>query len=375
MKIGITCYPTYGGSGVVATELGKALARRGHEVHFICSRMPYRLSRPVEKVFYHEVEVMNYPVFQYTPYSLALASKMVYVADRVNLDLLHVHYAIPHAASAILARQVRTSAYLPVITTLHGTDITVVGNDPSYLPITEHSINQSDGVTAVSEFLKKATHQELRITRDIRVIPNFVDLSIFQKTPCGKTFKSLSPKGEKLLMHISNFRPVKRIPDVIRTFHAVQKEIDARLVLVGDGPERPAAESLANELGLPPDRVLFLGKLEVTAGVLACADILLLPSDAESFGLVALEALACEVPVVGALAGGLPEVVDHGVTGYLCPVGKWDLMARSCIQILSDPALKKKMGKAGREKALDCFTTDKVLTMYEALYEEVIDGR
>jgi N-acetyl-alpha-D-glucosaminyl L-malate synthase BshA len=313
MKIGIVCYPTFGGSGVVATELGKALAKEGHQVHFITYSQPSRLDFLNENLFYHEVEFRSYPLFEYPPYELALASKMVSVVKNEGLDLLHVHYAIPHASAAYMAKQILKThgIYIPVVTTLHGTDITLVGKDASYEPVVTFSINQSDGVTSVSEDLKKETYHSFKITREIEVIPNFIDLEKFKKQKKDHFKKAICPHGESLVVHISNFRKVKRIMDVIHVFHNIHKEIPSKLLMIGDGPERQPAETLARELGIN-DAVRFLGKLEAVEEVLSVADLFLMPSEKESFGLAALEAMACEVPVISSNTGGLPRIECTG---------------------------------------------------------------
>src|SRR5580700_7501296 len=316
MKIGITCYPTYGGSGVVATELGMELAARGHEVHFISYALPVRLDAAKENIVFHEVEVTNYPLFEHAPYTLTLAVKLLEVANSAGLDLLHVHYAIPHSISALLARMMAAPKRLPFITTLHGTDITLVGNDRSFLPITKFSIEQSDGVTAISHYLKQRTLEEFDIKHPIEVIPNFVNCDLYCRKDDPALRAEWAPEGEPILMHLSNFRPVKRLTDVVEMFAKVREKMRAKLVLIGDGPDRGAAEYLVRKKKLARD-VHFLGKQDRVYQFLSEADLFLLPSDMESFGLAALEAMACEVPVVATNVGGLPEVVEHGVDGYL----------------------------------------------------------
>jgi len=311
MKIGITCYPTYGGSGVVATELGKELAGRGHDVHFISYALPIRLTMN-ERIFFHEVEVLTYPLFEYPPYDLVLATKMAEVMTRYDLDILHVHYAIPHSISAYLAKKMLTDRVVPFVTTLHGTDITLVGNDRSYLPITRFGIEQSDAVTAVSEYLRRRTIEEFQVQRPVTVVPNFVDCDVYDRATDKGLRRKFANDDEGILIHISNFRPVKRVEDVIAIFAEVRKKQKARLLMVGDGPERPKAEWLANTHGIAKD-VLFVGKQNEMNRLLSVSDILLLPSELESFGLVALEAMACEVPVIATQVGGIPEVVSHGV--------------------------------------------------------------
>ena len=371
MKIGIVCYPTYGGSGVVATELGKGLALAGHEVHFITYTQPPRLDIFSENIFYHEVSVASYPLFEYLPYESALASKMVDVTINEKLDLIHVHYAIPHASAAYLAKQILKykGIHVPVITTLHGTDITLVGRDPSFEPVVTFSINESDGVTAVSESLKNDTYNEFEILSHIEVIPNFIDLHRFQKRPHDQFKKSLCPNGEKLLMHTSNFRKVKRIQDIVKVFALVRKKIPAKLVLIGDGPERSGIEVLCRELEVQND-VRFLGKMDGIEEALSLADLFLLTSEKESFGLAALEAMACEVPVVSSNAGGIPEVNIHGVTGYVSEIGDVEDMAANAINMLSDPILHDKM-KANALKRAQEFDIVKILPLYEKFYERI----
>lgn len=371
MKIGIVCYPTYGGSGVVATELGKALALAGHEVHFITYTQPPRLDIFSENIFYHEVSVASYPLFEYLPYESALASKMVDVTINEKLDLIHVHYAIPHASAAYLAKQILKykGIHVPVITTLHGTDITLVGRDPSFEPVVTFSINESDGVTAVSESLKNDTYDEFEILSHIEVIPNFVDLQRFQKRPHEQFKKSLCPNGEKLLMHTSNFRKVKRIGDIVRVFALVRKKIPAKLVLIGDGPERSGIEALCRELEVQ-NEVRFLGKMDGIEEALSLADLFLLTSEKESFGLAALEAMACEVPVISSNAGGIPEVNIHGVTGYVSEIGDVKDMAANAINMLSDPKLHDQM-KANALKRAQEFDIVKILPLYEKFYERI----
>jgi N-acetyl-alpha-D-glucosaminyl L-malate synthase BshA len=371
MKIGIVCYPTYGGSGVVATELGKALALAGHQVHFITYTQPPRLDIFSENIFYHEVSVASYPLFEYLPYESALASKMVDVTINEKLDLIHVHYAIPHASAAYLAKQILKykGIHVPVITTLHGTDITLVGRDPSFEPVVTFSINESDGVTAVSESLKKDTYDEFEILSHIEVIPNFIDLQRFQKRPHEHFKKSLCPNGEKLLMHTSNFRAVKRIEDVVRVFALVRKKIPAKLVLIGDGPERSGIEALCRELEVQCD-VRFLGKMDGIEEALSLADLFLLTSEKESFGLAALEAMACEVPVISSNAGGIPEVNIHGVTGYVSEKGDVKDMAANAIKMLSDPILHDQMKANALARAKE-FDIVKILPLYERYYERI----
>ncbi|MFZ2491404.1 MAG: N-acetyl-alpha-D-glucosaminyl L-malate synthase BshA [Thermoanaerobaculia bacterium] len=371
MRIGITCYPTFGGSGVVATELGVALARRGDDVHFISYAMPSRLNILHERVHFHEVSVTPYPLFDpYPPYTLALATKMAEVAVYEKLDVLHVHYAIPHAISAHLAKQILGETGLKVITTLHGTDITLVGRDESYLPITKFGIEVSDAVTAVSEWLRFETAKNFDTTKAIDVIPNFVDPSRFRRDrgTIGTIFGS---GGEKLVCHVSNFRPVKRIMDVIETFEKVCEKVPSKLLMVGDGPDRSKAEAYARAHHLR-DRVYFLGSVPNLEEILAACDLFLLPSESESFGMAALEAMASEVPVITTVTGGLPEVVIDGETGYLLEIGDVAGMAERAIEILANDELRTRMGRAGRARAIEFFDEEKIVPRYRAVYERVI---
>lgn len=371
MKIGIVCYPTFGGSGVVATELGKALAKEGHEVHFITYSQPSRLDFLNENLFYHEVEFRSYPLFEYPPYELALASKMVSVVKNEKLDLLHVHYAIPHASAAYMAKQILKthSIYIPVVTTLHGTDITLVGKDASYEPVVTFSINQSDGVTSVSEDLKRETYHSFKITRDIEVIPNFIDLEKFKKQKKDHFKKAICPNGESLIVHTSNFRKVKRVGDVITVFNNIHKEIPSKLLMIGDGPERNVAETMARELGIN-DAVRFLGKQEAVEEVLSVADLFLMPSEKESFGLAALEAMACEVPVISTNTGGLPELNVQGVTGFMSNIGDVEDMTRKSLFILDKNNLPRfKANALARAKEFDI---TRILPHYEQYYESVL---
>ncbi|HET9742022.1 MAG TPA: N-acetyl-alpha-D-glucosaminyl L-malate synthase BshA [Terriglobales bacterium] len=377
MKIGITCYPTYGGSGVVATELGIELARRGHEIHFISYSQPFRLTTPQDNIRFHEVSVSQYPLFDYPPYDLALATRMAEVAEIYDLDLLHVHYAIPHAVSALLARQMLASTtfarHLPYVTTLHGTDITLVGQDPSYLPVTRFSIEQSDGVTAISEYLRERTVQEFSVNKPIEVIYNFVNCDLYHRPKDISAERSVfAEPEEKILVHLSNFRPVKRIGDVIEIFHRVQKKIPSRLIMIGDGPERPAAEWQVRRLGLS-NRVYFLGKQDNVHEKLAISDLMLLPSHLESFGLAALEAMACEVPTIATNAGGVPEVIEDGKNGFLAPVGDLDRMSDCAIEILSEEKRLREMGKLARFEAQSRFCSTKIVPQYERFYERVLE--
>lgn len=375
MKIGITCYPTYGGSGAIATELGLGLARRGHEVHFISYAQPFRLTHFIDGVYFHEVEVNRYPLFEYPPYSLALAVTMHEVARREELDLLHVHYAIPHATAGWIARDMLRDGGRDVklVTTLHGTDITLVGQDPSYWSITRFSIEKSDRITAVSEWLRERTHRDFDCARcAIDVVPNFIDPTIYDRERYRGRHR-LARAGEKVVMHISNFRAVKRIPDLIQVFARLQEEVPARLILVGDGPERQRAGEIAADLGIA-GRVLFLGKIDSVAELLASADLFLLPSEQEAFGLVALEAQASGVPVVGSSGTGLDEVVEDGATGYLHPPGSVEAMASSAISLLRDEARWEAFSGAARDRALERFTIDRIIPLYESLYRRVLDG-
>ncbi len=371
MNIGITCYPTYGGSGVVATELGQALARLGYTVHFISSALPMRLMELGEKLFFHEVEVMNYPLFDYIPYDLALATKMVEVARLWKLDLLHVHYAIPHSISGYLAREIVKPQRLPVVTTLHGTDITLVGRDHSFLPVTQFGIQQSDGVTAVSQFLKDATLSEFCGICDIRVIPNFVDTTKVRRFFSEEIRERFAPNGEKVLVHLSNFRPVKRVADVIKIFHCVQKQVPAVLLMIGDGPERSNAQYLVSQMGIS-SRVFFVGMLGMVESHLSVCDLMLLPSETESFGLAALEAMACEVPVVASRVGGLHELIEDGKSGCLRPLGDVEAMASAALHILDDSNLAG-FRKEARRRAVEQYSSANVIPQYEAYYREVIE--
>jgi N-acetyl-alpha-D-glucosaminyl L-malate synthase BshA len=375
MKIGITCYPTYGGSGVVATELGIELAARGHEIHFITYSQPFRLTGRDANIRYHEVPVSNYPLFEYPPYDLALATRMAEVAELHQLDLLHVHYAIPHSVSALLARQMLAKAgrHLPFITTLHGTDITLVGLDRSYLPITRFGIDESDGVTAISSHLRERTRENLGITREIEVIRNFVNCDFYVRDPelVAQQRPRFAKPGESLLVHLSNFRPVKRVLDVIETFARVSRALPARLLMIGDGPERSAAEFLAMRLGIG-SRVDFVGKQENVNELLALSDLMLMPSEMESFGLAALEAMACRVPAVATRVGGVPELIDDGSNGLLYEVGDVDGMAAGALSILSDPAELERLSIAARRTAQDHFCASRIIPLYERYYERIL---
>ena len=373
MNIGITCYPVYGGSGVVATELGKALAKRGHRVHFISYSMPFRLGHIAENISFHEGTVNTYPLFEYPPYSLALTSKMVDVVQHENLDLLHMHYAIPHATSALLARQILDTQgeRVPIVTTLHGTDITLVGQDPSFRPVVNYSINQSDGVTAVSEYLRHETCQHFDIGCDIDVIPNFIDTERFHRAQKDHFKQALCPNGEKVMVHVSNFREAKRAPEVVEVFSKLRAEgFDLKLLLVGDGPDRMPTERLARERGVYDD-VRFLGKQEPVEEILSIADVFLMPSGSETFGLAALEAMSCGVPVVASDIGGLPELVVDGETGYLCPLGDLDAFAERAARLLGSEEHQADMAAAARRRAVEVFDIEKVVPRYEDYYERV----
>lgn len=379
MKIGITCYPTYGGSGIVATELGVELAQRGHDIHFISYSQPIRLNTPSPNIHYHEVEVSRYPLFEYPPYDLALATRMAEVAQIYNLDLLHVHYAIPHSVSALLAQEMLEAPStlgrrkLPYVTTLHGTDITLVGADRSYLPITRFSIERSNGVTAISKYLRDRTVLEFNVQNRIEVIYNFVNCDLYRRDPqAAERRGQFADKDERLLVHLSNFRPVKRIPDVVEIFDRVQKKVPSRLLMIGDGPERSGAERLVAKKRIS-DRVLFLGKQDNIYEKLAVADLMLLPSELESFGLAALEAMACEVPAIATNVGGIPEVIDHGRSGFLADVGDVETMARYAIELLSDPARHRTMAQTARFEAQSRFCSSKIIPQYEQFYREVIE--
>jgi len=372
MNIGITCYPTYGGSGIVGAELGMELARRGHTVHFIARALPTRLTKLSERIQFHEVNAFAYPLFESPHYTLALAVKTADIARRMKLDLLHVHYAIPHSISGYLAREMLRGQHpLPVITTLHGTDITLVGSDPSYLTVTRFAIAQSDGVTATSQYLSRATCDSFQLP-GVRVIPNFVDVDYYRRGGAPELRARLAPHGEKLLAHVSNFRPVKRTMDCIEIFARVARRISARLLMVGDGPDAAAAKELAERLGVARD-VLFVGEQPRIVDYLSVADLLLLPSETEAFGLAALEAMSCQVPVVASRVGGLPEVVEDGVSGHLLPVGDVDAMAAAAIRILGDDRLAAAMGEAGRRRAIERYTIAQVIPQYLDYYREVME--
>ncbi len=377
-RIGITCYPTYGGSGVVATELGIELANRGHDIHFISYSQPIRLIEDHPRIHFHEVEVSQYPLFQYPPYDLALATRMAEVAQIYDLDLLHVHYAIPHSVSALLARQMLANARnggkrnLPFVTTLHGTDITLIGLDRSYLPITRFSIEQSDGVTAISDYLKERTVKEFDVQNEINVIPNFVNCDLYSRSNKHADDRSrYAEPNERILVHLSNFRPVKRVCDVVEIFDRAQKKVPARLMMIGDGPDRANAEYLVRKKGLQK-RVHFLGKTDNVENKLAICDLMLMPSELESFGLAALEAMACKVPTISTNVGGVPELIEHGKSGMLADVGDVDTMARYAVDLLSDEKALRTMGESARFKAQSDFCATKIIAKYEALYARVL---
>ncbi len=372
MKIGIVCYPTYGGSGVVATELGLGLAKRGHEVHFITYKRPARLSAFHENVVFHEVATEDYPLFEYTPYDTSLASKLVDVVKFEDLDLLHVHYAIPHAAVAYMAKKILLTEgkYIPVITTLHGTDITLVGNNNAFAPVVAFSINKSDGVTAVSESLKQQTYDYFEVHNDIRVINNFIDFDRFRKVNKDHFKKAIAPEGERILVHVSNFRKVKRVEDVLKVFAKVYAEVPSKLILIGDGPERHNLEELCRKMELCHE-TRFLGKQDAVEELLAISDLFIMPSGSESFGLAALEAMACEVPVISSDVGGLPEVNIHGKTGFLSPVGDVEDMAKNALSILKDDRKLREFRRNALAQAKR-FDIDRILPQYEAYYEEIV---
>jgi len=375
MNIGIVCYPTFGGSGVVATELAKVLSSKGHRIHVLSYQRPARLDVLDANISYHEVSINSYPLFEYPPYALALASQMVNLIEYENLDLLHVHYALPHATSAYLAKQIMAEKGIsvPIITTLHGTDITLVGRDPSYKHVVEFSIDKSDGVTAVSDYLKRETYANFDIKQDIRVIPNFIDLERFKKSNKSHFKKAICPDGEKVVVHVSNFRKVKRVPEVISVFARILSHgIKAKLLLVGDGPDRQKAEQQCRDLGIC-EHTRFLGKLDEVEEVLSIADLFLIPSGSETFGLAALEAMSCSVPVISSNIGGLPEVNIEGETGYLCDLDDIECMAEHAKNILTDDALHTQLSENARKRA-ELFNQDKVVGDYERFYEEVNAG-
>ncbi len=375
MKIGITCYPTYGGSGVVATELGKALAERGHEVHFITYAMPMRLNDYHDNIYYHEVELPTYPVFEHQLYTLALTGKLVDVVRFEKLDVIHMHYAIPHAISGYMAKQIiRDKFETRLVTTLHGTDITLIGLEPNFLPLVKFSIEQSDGVTAVSRFLREKTLSHFSISnKDIEVIPNFIDTEVYRPRETSELRRSVAPNGEKVLLHVSNFREVKRVPDTIAIMQHVLNHMPAKLLLVGDGPERAAVERQCRELGIC-EHVRFLGKQNDLPTIYAAADLMLLPSQSESFGLAALEAMACGVPVVATSSGGIPEVVVQGETGFIAEIGDTERMGRYAVDMLSNPRRHAIYRENARNRAVEQYETDLIVPQYEALYERVLNS-
>lgn len=374
MNIGIVCYPTFGGSGVVATELAKVLASKGHKIHMLSYAKPARLETLDSNIFYHEVAINAYPLFEYPPYALALASQMVNLIEYENLDLLHVHYALPHATSAYLAKQIMAEKgiHVPVVTTLHGTDITLVGSDPSYKHVVEFSINKSDGVTAVSDYLRRETCERFDIKTDIKVIPNFIDLERFKKSNKSHFKRAICPDGEKVVVHVSNFRKVKRVPEVVTVFDRILKHgIEAKLLLVGDGPDRQRTEQQCRDLGIC-DHVRFLGKLDQVEEVLSIADLFLIPSGSETFGLAALEAMSCSVPVISSNIGGLPEVNIQGETGFLCDLDDIDCMAENAVEILTNSELHYRMSKNARKRA-ELFNQNLIVNQYEDYYKSVKD--
>lgn len=372
MKIGIVCYPTVGGSGVVATELGKHLARRGHEVHFISSEVPFRLTDYYENMMYHAVESPSYPLFREPQYLLALATKIVQVSREYGLDIVHAHYAVPHATAAYLAKQMLGTERPRIITTLHGTDITLVGNDPSYSETVAFSINNSEGVTAVSESLKADTYRELAVTVPVHVIPNFLDCDVYRRSEHPELRHRFAPPGVPIIAHVSNFRPVKRVDLVVEAFRIVRQQRPAKLLLVGDGPERGHVVQRVQALGLSGD-VYFLGRQDNVISLLSVSDLFLLPSEKESFGLAALEAMACGVPVVASTAGGLPEVIEDGTTGFLVPVGDAATMAARALTVLNNPALHQRVAAAGAARVRQSFCATRIVSQYEEYYAEVLE--
>ena len=370
MKVGITCYPTYGGSGVVATELGKALAQRGHEIHFISYSLPFRLTHYHERIFFHEVEMVDYPLLEHPPYAIALAAKMSGIGAQVGLDIFHVHYAMPHAVSAFLARAILGQRAPKIVTTLHGTDITLVGNDRSLFPMTRFALEQSDGLTSVSRYLETRTREVFETTRSIRVIPNFVDTKRFTPESRSCLREHLAPHGEYVLAHLSNFRSVKRAPDAVRVFTEVRAGLPAKLLLIGDGQDKAQARHLARDLGVEKD-VFFLGKQDDVESLLASADLFLLPSEEEAFGLAALEAMACGVPVIATAVGGVPEVVEDGKNGFLLAPGDVQGMARAALDLLRDRQRHAEFRQAARRRAVEHFDANLIVPQYEAYYQEI----
>jgi N-acetyl-alpha-D-glucosaminyl L-malate synthase BshA len=374
MNIGITCWPTYGGSGVVATELGLALAERGHTVHFISYASPFRLNHFHERVFFHAVEQTTYPLFEFNLYTLALTSKLVEVARYQELDLLHMHYAIPHAVSAYLAREILGRDRIRIVTTLHGTDSTLVGLEPSFLPLMKFTTQHCDGVTAVSKYLRDITIRNYNVETDIEVIPNFVDTKLFAPSATQVFRERIAPGGEKILVHVSNFRPVKRVTDIVRIFNEVRKQVPSKLVLVGDGPDRSECEKLTRELKLCPD-VYFLGKQGALTEILASSDLFLIPSQSESFGLSALEAMSCGLPVISSSIGGLPEVNIHAQTGYIAEIGDIQRMARYAVELLTNNVKYREFSQAARKRAVESFDSSLIIPMYERYYERILENR
>lgn len=378
MKIAIVCYPTYGGSGVVATELGKYLATRGHEIHFISYAMPHRLSEFIDNIFYHEVESYNYPLFEFPLYSIELASKIVEVVRYNDIDLIHAHYAIPHATSAYLAREIlkkeKGKCNVKVVTTLHGTDITLIGLEPTFLPTMKFSIEQSDGVTAVSNFLREKTISAYKVEKEIEVIPNFIDTVKYNRetTKICNLKNHFAPNGERILAHTSNFRPLKRVQDVIKIFNEVRKKVNSKLLLIGDGPDRSDCERLSRELGIYED-IKFMGKQDSIAELLSLSDLFLMPSQSESFGLSALEAMSCSVPAITTSVGGLPELNIHGETGYIAEIGDIERMAKYAIELLSNDKKYKLFSKRARERAME-FSQEEIIRKYEKHYENVLNS-
>lgn len=370
MNIGIVCYPTHGGSGVVASELGLALAERGHNVHFFSTARPFRLPGFKPNVFFHEVPVVHYSLFEHTPYTLTISTTLYEAAEIHGLDVIHAHYAIPHAAAAYMAREMGKGKP-PIVTTLHGTDITLVGSHPAYLPVVKFTIDESNAVTAVSTWLANETRERIGVTRPIHTIPNFVDGNYYKRQHCSVERKLFSEDGQPIIMHISNFRPVKRIGDLMEAFIKVRAKAKCRMLLVGDGPERARAEQDARRAGVLND-VVFLGNQVAVNELLGLADIYFLPSENESFGLSALEAMSCEVPVVATNIGGIPEVVTHGETGFLCELGNTDEMAARILQLTEDRELREKMSKAARKRAIETFPQDKIISQYEAVYQQLV---
>lgn len=373
MKIAIVCYPSHGGSGVVATELGKELAGRGHTVHFVSYQLPFRLDRFQPNVYYHEVDMPAYPLFKYPPYTLALINKLVELVEREKLDIIHAHYAIPHSFCAHAAREILGDCHVKVVTTLHGTDITLVGNDPSFSRITRFSMEQSDGITAVSRSLAEETCRTFNISRPVRTIYNFINTRRFFRLPGTRAGLGFLPLGCRVLLHISNFRPVKRVPDVVEVFARVRRETDARLLLVGDGVQMLEAQAAVDRHGLR-EEVFFLGTQDKILPLLSAADLFLLPSEKESFGLGALEAMACQVPVIASCAGGLPEVIEHGRTGFLAPVGDVEAMAAFALEILGDEGRLRSMGEAARRRAEEYFDSELIVPLYEQFYQQMLAG-